>query len=93
MQIRGLMIGIPRILMIANTEEHGLSQSAFYRWRQRLEQLDDPEFVEVEVTGGDAQLNAVMFEIEIRDGMTVRVPAGFDSVDLRNLLESVRAPC
>ncbi len=47
-------------------------------------------FTEVNWQRPTAAPSAISFEVELRDGTTVRVPVGFDALALRTLLDTLR---
>jgi len=73
--------------------EHGLDPQRLYSWRRRLGKAEPTTFQEVivrpaariSVTDGEAP-----FEVVLRSGVVVRVPASFDATALERLLEVLR---
>lgn len=49
-----------------------------------------PMFTEVAWPGATGGLSATRFEVELRDGTTIRVPVRFDACALRALLQTLR---
>lgn len=82
----------------------GVSLYTLYWWRSRLSRRSAatstppaPALVQIAVrddrrVGGDARPRTARFELQLRDDLVIRVPAGFDSGDLRRLLEALQ-PC
>lgn len=72
----------------------GISPATLYWWRSKLRRDDrgGTELVPVEVVEPGATLDAAPlgFELQVDGAMTVRVPAGFDEVDLRRLIRALR---
>jgi transposase-like protein len=73
-------------------ESRGLSPATMYWWRSRLRERT-PSLVPVAVTAPEiaARIAATTaaFELEI-GAMVLRIPAGFDEVDLQRLLRALR---
>ena len=82
--------------------DRGLSLSTVYWWRSKLSRRSPtapvvPAMVEVAVRDiGRPSISAkdrlAAFELQIRGDMTLRIPPGFDSNELRRLLETLQ-PC
>jgi len=71
---------------------HGLSEPSFYSWRRELAKRDaaSAAFVPVHVEGQTAP--AATLEVVLEGGRTIRVPAGFNSATLKQLLAVLEAP-
>jgi hypothetical protein len=73
--------------------EQGLDPQRVYLWRRRLGKAEPTTFQElavrpvprISITDGDAS-----FELVLRSGVVVRVPASFDAAALERLLEVLR---
>ena len=77
-------------------QRRGLTVSSFYAWRRVLQRRDAERatFVPVQVVAdaGPTQSNAL--EVVLTNGLTVRVPPGFDVVALQQLLAVLEGqPC
>jgi hypothetical protein len=73
----------------------GIGEASFYHWRRELVRRDQeasadviPSFVPVHVRSedDDAAAAAPAIEVVLANGRRLRVPAGFDSAMLRQLL-------
>jgi transposase-like protein len=70
--------------------EHGLDAQRVYVWRRRLNTAIErrQSFEEVVVGGsGRRSVDVDAFEISLRSGHTLRVPASFDAFALERLLD------
>jgi transposase-like protein len=72
----------------------GITATTLYWWRSKLRR-DGAELVPVEVVDHDEARDddgtlAPWFELQVDSAMTLRVPPGFDEVELRRLLRAVR---
>ena len=83
----------------------GVSLYTLYWWRSRLSRQSAatsappaaPALVQIAVRDDrrfcdDAKPRTAAFEVNLRDDLMIRVPAGFDAGDLRRLLEALQ-PC
>ena len=73
-----------------------LSEPSFYAWRRRISERAQPAFVPVRVTPTPS--TSIPLELIIASGRVVRVPPGFDSDTLRQLIAVLHnlpedAPC
>jgi hypothetical protein len=79
--------------------EHDVSEPSFYAWRRTIGQRERQEQAEPRTSKGANQGTPVFvplrvlpaaaestFEVVLRQGRIVRVPAGFDAATLRQLL-------
>jgi|ERR1043166_1405835 transposase-like protein len=95
-----------RLTIRAFCTEHGLAEASFYFWRQAIAQRDHesnarhvpvhdgpaadlPAFVPVRVV---PPVEAASFEVVLGPGRVVRVPPGFDTATLRQLLAVLKEP-
>jgi hypothetical protein len=71
---------------------HGLTVPSFYAWRRTLRRRDTPPtpFVPVRLVPGPAPAPAGALEVVLPDGRLVRVPTGFDTATLQQLLAVLR---
>lgn len=69
-------------------EREDLDVQRLYSWRRRLSSAPTvaPQFIELKGIASDAR-----FEIELRSGHVVRVPATFDSDALRRLIAALES--
>jgi hypothetical protein len=67
---------------------HDLAQPSFYAWRREIRQRDAAAgtFLSVQVVPDDDPSPASPLEVVLPGGRTLRVPSGFDSAALRQLL-------
>jgi len=76
---------------------HDLSQPSFYAWRRLIQQRDAAAgtFLPVQVVPQDEPPPANTFEVVLAGGRRLRVPPGFDTAALRQLLAVLEevAPC
>jgi transposase-like protein len=73
--------------------EHDIDPQRLYVWRRRLGEAERTTFRELEIRRSPPDFErAAPFELTLPSGMTLRVPATFDSVSLARLLE-VLARC
>jgi hypothetical protein len=77
---------------------HGLAQPNFYSWRRILQQRDAAAspFLPVRVLPDPAPATTPWVELVLPGGRCLRVPPGFDSTSLRQLLavlEEEAPPC
>jgi len=76
---------------------HELTAASFYAWRRLIQQRDAQAgpFVAVQVVGDEQPTAQRPFEVVLPGGRTLRVPPGFDSAALRQLLAVLREvpPC
>jgi len=72
---------------------NGFDVNRLYKWRQRMEKSEAspqvPTFIEVPHSASRAQL----VEVVLLCGRTLRVPASFDALTLRHLVDTLDAPC
>ncbi len=92
------------LTMAEYARAHGLSEKRLWYWRKRLKGLGfEPErtldaqaapFAPVRVVPSHPE-GRCCFEVVLSSGMTVRVPGGFEAVELKRLLEVVVScgPC
>ena len=64
---------------------HKLSRSRVARWAKRLS-AESVQFHPVKLVRSEVAPEPQKLEIELEDGTTVRVPAGFARVDLQHVL-------
>lgn len=80
----------------AFAESRGITPTTMYWWRSRLRRLPSPaELVPVEVVDHDVVLDdhrvcRADFELILDARVTLRIPAGFDEVELRRLVRALR---
>lgn len=71
-------------------EDRGISLSSFCYWRRRLrvegEEVSPSPFIPVEVRGGTMLPQPTPFEVRLRNGIRIRVPADFESDSLLRLI-------
>jgi len=72
--------------------QHGLSPVTFSSWRHRIASPaavvpEARRFVEVALAPGEREV----YEVRLRCGRTVRVPAGFQADDLARLIAAVES--
>ena len=67
----------------------GLEVHRLYRWSRRLEDPGDRPTGFVEVTAAVAARGEVRFDVVLRSGQVVRVPEGFDALELRRLVAAL----
>ena len=68
---------------------HGVATARVARWSARLEGVAPVQFHPVRLRADEGNPSRSGFEVELRDGTTVRVPPGFESDDLRRILAAV----
>lgn len=73
----------------------GIAAATLYWWRSKLrrDDRDDTKLVPVEVVERRADMGSAAlggFELQVDGAMTLRVPTGFDEVELRRLLRALR---
>ena len=79
-------------------ERHGLSKWTVHGWKQRQRELERgaSDLVAVEVISREsaAPETPTGFEVVLGEGVTIRVPPGFGTDELRRLLEVLGSrPC
>jgi hypothetical protein len=78
--------------------KHGISPWTFYYWKRRLGEKDTvyqnqytpptrPSFVPISVT--PAQEGSGFMEVQLREGIVIRFPGGFDKEIFRAIIETV----
>ena len=75
---------------LAFCREHGISQYSFYKWRQRLRQVAEPQFAELEVTSATSVGPDSGLELILRNGERLRIGNQVAAETLRIVLEAVR---
>jgi hypothetical protein len=74
----------------AFARRHGLDRGRVGRWVRRLQAPASVRFHPVRLTGDSPPSpSAEAIEIELRAGLRIRLPRGFDAEDLRRLLAVV----
>jgi len=75
-------------------ERAGMSKQTFSWWCRRLRSESGPpsRFVAVDVAP-ERDVEAAAFEVVLGGGRRVRVPRGFDALELSRLLVALEAPC
>lgn len=68
---------------------HGVASVRLSRWASRLGRGTPVRFHPVRLTAGGESAARAGFEIELRDGTTVRLAAGFALDDLRRILSAL----
>jgi hypothetical protein len=75
--------------LAAFCREHGVARVRVARWAARLEPGLAVRFHPVQLRGGVEPGSRREFAVELPDGTTIRVPAGFEVADLRRILAAV----
>jgi transposase-like protein len=74
-------------------KDHGVAEHAFYYWRKRLREQQQPMRFALVKTGRGAQQPAreASLELVLGTGERLRIGAGVDATTLRMVLEALRA--
>ena len=75
--------------LAAFCREHGVAAKRVSRWAARLKQGLAVRFHPVQLRGSADPTSRKEFAVELPDGTTIRVPAGFDVGDLRGILAAL----
>jgi len=82
-------------------EREGIAVQTFYWWRCELRRReraqptrqDEPEFVEVSLNPSTPTAWVEGIDVQLPDGVLIRVPSGFDEDDLVRVLSVLRRSC